>query len=482
MRANVLLLVLDSVRARNTSLHDHVNDTTPFLESFADRATVYTQARSPGVDSVSSHASIFTGLHVEEHGLTDHRASIEPEHTVWESLDSEEGYETGVFSSNPFITEIRGGLRRGFQTIVGPRDGLFPGATNPRVFRNRTDDYSYRAYLRHCLRDDAPVRAVLNGIAHKWRNRFPGVTPSMLTPDQSADVYVDEFLDWEAERDGPWAACVNLMDAHYPYDPDPEFDRWGCSTIRDIHEAVGEQLLFEYIGGRRPWWELRAFESLYDGAIFQMDQHLQRLIRELERRGALEATLVVVTSDHGDAFGERSRLDPNVRRVGHGVGIHEVLTHVPLIVKFPGQRTAEEYTDVATLTNFPDAVDAAIAGDWSTDEFLTAGRALVTGTGMSDPETTVPNYCEDLSQFVGPWRAVYKDEDDGAVTKYAKRDSSSRAIVVRDAQVSYVVDDSDGGIVEETFDHVSDAEIRLDDYQIEVSDSTEQHLEDLGYI
>jgi arylsulfatase A-like enzyme len=482
MDPNVLLVVLDSVRARNTSLHGHVNETTPFVESFAKEATTYWQARTPGVDSVSSHASLFTGLHVDEHGMTDHQASIRPGHTVWESLADEEGYDTGVFSANPFITEIPDGLKQAFDTIEGPRDAVFPDAAHPRTFRNRTDDYSYRAYLHHCLAGDAPVRSMINGVAFKWRNRFPGFTLSAFEPDQSADAYVDAFLEWEDDRTGPWAACVNLMDAHYPYEPAPEYDKWASDPIRKIHEEVGEQLLYEYVDGRRPWWELRASESLYDGTIYQSDQQVQRLVETLKRRGVLEETFLVITADHGDAFGEQSRLAPDERRVGHGVGIHEVLTHVPLVAKFPTQDCAAKYGDIATLTNFPEAVRAAIDGEWDSAEFLADDRALVTGTGVSDPAETVPSYCDDLSQFVGPWRAVYENGDDGTVKKYVRQKSNAKTIDVRDAHVSYVVDDGDEGIVEDAFESVSSAAVQPDSAETDVSSSTEQRLEDLGYI
>ncbi len=67
---NILLLIMDSVQAKNTSLHNHVNDTTPFLSELSNSATTYNQARAPSFFSLPSHASMFSGLHAVEHGAT----------------------------------------------------------------------------------------------------------------------------------------------------------------------------------------------------------------------------------------------------------------------------------------------------------------------------------------------------------------------------------------------------------------------------
>lgn len=66
-RPNILVIILDAVRARNCSLYGYHRETTPFLEEFADRSIVFTQARAPSVASLPSHASMFTGLHTWEY-------------------------------------------------------------------------------------------------------------------------------------------------------------------------------------------------------------------------------------------------------------------------------------------------------------------------------------------------------------------------------------------------------------------------------
>jgi len=95
---NVLLVVLDSVRARNTPLYGYSRATTPHLAAFADRSTHYKHAWTPGIGSTQSHASIYTGLQVVAHGLNCADGYLTAE-TIWDELN-ERGYETG---SSPTI-------------------------------------------------------------------------------------------------------------------------------------------------------------------------------------------------------------------------------------------------------------------------------------------------------------------------------------------------------------------------------------------
>src|SRR6056297_2260215 len=204
MRPNVLLIVLDSVRAGNTSLHGHEHETTPFLETFAEEATVYEQARSPGTWSLPSHTSMFTGMHVMEHGVTRARHKLKPEHTIFEEL-SADGYETGVFSENTWITDMDVGLKDVFDTVEGARNLLFPDAIDPSNFVLSEGQGQYTQFLRRCLDRDDTFQSLANGAFTKLAWDYPRLLPDRFTSSTPAEVYGDLFLDWQAERSGPWA-------------------------------------------------------------------------------------------------------------------------------------------------------------------------------------------------------------------------------------------------------------------------------------
>ncbi|WP_129115808.1 sulfatase [Halegenticoccus tardaugens] len=501
---NVLLVVLDSVRAANASAYGHANETTPFLSAFASRATLYEQARAPGSWSLPSHASIFTGLHVAEHRITEPSHRLEPGHAIFESL-REEGYATAAFSENPWLATMDVGLDAGFDAVCGPLNVPFPEAANPTEFTAAEGQGRYLAFLRRCLEDGRPARSVANGVATKLAWDHPRLVPGSLTASAPASAYVDRFLDWHAERRGPWAACVNLMDAHAPYEPAEEHDRWGGKRLRKLQNGL-EKHVWSFHGGLAPWWQCRALEALYDGAIRGMDAQLRRLVGALKRRGDLDDTLLVITSDHGEGFGEVSRLK-GIRIAGHVDGIHEALLHVPLVVKLPGQTEGERVREPASLTRFPAVVRAALDGRSETGGFA-AGPIVASAHGLTAPNAALARrYCDpdDRRQFRGELRAVYEAEsgsgsgagsdakgnagggDRGSALKYAtweREGEPTAAATVRsvDARTSYVRAREDGGRVADAFDDFADARVRASGAGVEgVDEATRRRLRDLGY-
>ncbi|MFC7250501.1 sulfatase [Halomicroarcula sp. GCM10025324] len=479
---NVLLVVLDSARAKNCSLYGHANETTPFLESFAAaEATVYEQARAPGARSVTSHASLFSGLHVEEHGVVSAGHRLDPSVSVFSSL-REAGYDTGVFTENDWLTAVDVGLKDGFDTIVGARNVPFPEGMNPHEFVSNEGQGQYSAFVRAALGSDEPFKSLANGVATKVQSDYKRFLPDSVRSSTPADVYVDAFLDWSERRDGPWAACVNLMDAHIPYEPTSEFDEWGGARARRLQSSFEDQK-WSFNAGDRPWWQKRAVESLYDGAIRQLDAELERLVGALRERGELDDTLLVITSDHGEGFGEPSRLRPGVRVAEHGVAIHEVLFHVPLIVRQPGQTDPRRFEDPVSLTAFPDVVGGTRDGDAEPGAFVSDEPVITTAVGLDEPlQERAGKYVDDLSPWMGTSRAVYEREGD-VVHKYCSKGERAATIHVRDAQTGYKVSSDGLERVESAFAGIEQLDVREDGEDFDELDSaTYDRLEDLGYV
>lgn len=489
---NVLLVVLDAVRARNCSLYGHVNETTPFLSSVADDTVTFSQARTPGIHSVASHASMFSGYEVPEHRVTRHEGQLDPSATIWSEL-TDDGYATGLFTSNVVVTKSSN-LHEPFETCVGPRRrttvDLFPeafGIDSPSASDSPTE------YLKDALRSDTPIRGVLNGAYAK----LDPVTEH--DPDaERASVYVEEFLDWMDRQDGPWAGCLNLMDAHFPYLPDPEYDHWAGSPIRAVHEQLPEAPLSETFLEGQPWGQLRALESLYDGCIRQLDSAVETLFDRLKATGEFEDTLVVVTADHGEGFGERSRVSPPVRLVDHSWGIAEELTHVPLVVKPPGEFEPRSVESPVTLSNIPAAIRAVRAdstadesatestGESTTDRVTTAFRpddgVVYSSTWrIESPGSELPVPEAEREPYFGPWRAIYTTED-GAVYKQATRGDRTVRLEIPSAQDRIERPPTDSRDVAAAYDELTAQSVRLEDDTAEVDDEVEDHLADLGYL
>lgn len=190
-------------------------------------------------------------------------------------------------------------------------------------------------------------------------------------------------------------------------------------------------------------------------------------------------SLIIVTSDHGQGFGERSRITPEVRIRGHGYGIQEVLTHVPLVVKNPNQSRKRIIDSVASLTEFPDFVNQTLEDKAATFN-PNSGEALIS-TDRVRPEKYAdsPNW-EVLESYFGPWRAVLRDGDN-LVEKYAEHQDDKLVSHIRDAQTVYQVDREPADVVEQAFGDLDRIDVSVQAERTPISDKVERRLDVLGY-
>jgi arylsulfatase A-like enzyme len=386
---NVLLIVLDTVSARHTSLHGHGRETTPGLDRLAAESTVYEGARASSNWSLPSHASLFTGAPAHAHRLTMSER-LRPEATVFESLAAD-GYDTGVFSENPWLTDHPAGFGDAFGTVVSADDGA-DGAR---------DDY------RH--------------------GDHPGVGPDGYW-------FAERLLAWIDARSGPWAACLTLMDAHFPYNVRPDHDAFGGPVAWAVHDALPRRWEWDVYAGDLSPGIPALLEALYESGVRQADAVVEGVWSELRARGVDDDTLVVVTSDHGECFAAPPPQETEPPALEHGLGTHEDLYHVPLLVKAPGQTTGRRVDALAGLERFPAAVAAARDGAAvDTGWFVAPGGTL---TAHQPPlherlRQRARRRCADPDRFDGAATVVYDDAAGDAVEKRAVYRDGAYAATVR---------------------------------------------------
>lgn len=479
MPPNVLLIVMDSVRSKNTFIGEYDRSTTPHLSSIADEATIYTQARAPGGNSQSSHTSIFTGQHVAAHGITDPYSTLAPNNTIWEQL-ANEGYSTGVFSSNVFLTQASVGLSRCFETIYsGQQDRLpFPTAVDPSSFSGFEDE-NYLAFLWASLLSGRPIRSIWNGLSLKLAADYQKLLPNSFAPQAlNGKDYAQEFLNWSERQDGQWAACVNLMDAHVPYLPTDEHNLWGDDETIDLMRRTDDPVWAYH--GNRPWSELNQLMDLYDGCIHQVDSIVGMIVDQLISRGELEETFLVITSDHGEGFGEQSGFRKG-RCAGHGpsCGPEEELLHVPLIVKFPGQSSPERVDDIATLTRFPYVVEQVRDNAWTTAVFTQDRPVPAMVAGLNDVAAKrAEKQISELDPFRLDAKVMYVANDH--LTKIVSFDGNNTTIDDLDTDSPRRQEGKGGQLLNKTYDAIEMANIKESD-DAEISGHVKNRLEDLGY-
>jgi arylsulfatase A-like enzyme len=178
-----------------------------------------------------------------------------------------------------------------------------------------------------------------------------------LRKEKDAATVSRQFLTWLTKTEGsgrPFFVFLNYMDAHQPFWPlHPEDWHFGVPprSSREWDILAGEM---ELAGPGLSAEDLSLASDAYDNCIRALDVQLGRLFDELEKRGILRKTLVIVTSDHGEGLGEHGLLD-------HGVSLYANEVQVPLLIMPPGP-PVESLTvnEFVSLRDLPSTIVAAV--------------------------------------------------------------------------------------------------------------------------
>lgn len=281
---NVLLILIDTVRADHLGCMGYHRNTTPTLDSLAREGTLFTSCQSHSSWTLPAMTSIMSGLNPREHKAGRHYDAL-----------------YGVSVQVPWM---------------------------PHIFKNA--GYSTAAFFNVIF-----MNADFG--FHRGFDHFDCHSGGPEAPVRPAGETVDAFLEWfDGKRDpaSPFFAAVHFFDPHLPYNPpppwntlftDPEYtgeygSAWGgVSDLNAVHsrqDTIPPEGLANLIG-------------LYDGEIAYMDSEIRRMLEELDQRGHMENTIVVVVSDHGEEFLEHGGMD-------HGRTLYQEVCHVPLLFAGPG--------------------------------------------------------------------------------------------------------------------------------------------------
>jgi arylsulfatase A-like enzyme len=298
---NVLFVVLDTVRAQSLSVHGYMRPTSPHLAALAARGIRFDRARATAPWTLPSHASMFTGRWPHELSTRIDRPLDATHPTLAEYL-RDHGYASAGFVANTFFCNHWYGLGRGFvhyeDTAVTPIE---------------------------ILRSSSLGRRLVKGLGGLSRNR-----PNAYFQRKDASTINHEVLAWLDHRSDrrPFFAFLNYYDAHDPYltpaEPTRAFGRRPSSKaelalLQNWHLCDKNKLTPR---------DIELARDCYDDCVAFLDAALGKLFEGLERRGLLSSTIVVVTSDHGEEFGER-------KGFGHGQSLHNEVIHVPLLIAAP---------------------------------------------------------------------------------------------------------------------------------------------------
>ena len=286
-RPNVILLSIDTLRADHLGCYGYGRDTSPQIDAFSREAVLFEETIAAAPSTLASHASIFTSLVVPHHGASfARRAALSPQQVTLTEILHEHGYETVSWNGGGQIDQMWG-LDQGFESYI------------------------------------TLVEATVTN---------EGASAGVGRVDH-LDEKVDAALRWLDDRDGerPFFLFLHTYEVHHPYTPDPvlraDFGRFptlldDAVTVLDLQRFNSGMWMLEEA-------DLEHIVASYDAEVRSTDRAFGRLLDGLRERGLYDGSLIVVTSDHGEEFGEHERVG------WHSHSLYDELLRVPLLVRLP---------------------------------------------------------------------------------------------------------------------------------------------------
>jgi len=275
-RPNVVLILVDTLRADGLHCLGNPREVSPALDDIARRGTLFERAFSPAPWTWPSTASLFTSLHPTEHGFQGLSSCyLADQHLTLAERFLEEGVATAAFTSNNLVSESKG-FAQGFET--------------------------FRMY--------------------EWS------PASGLLPD--VEAWLDEAAPWR------FFLYLHFVDPHFPYEPEADMAERFVSEPPEgygVKGVLGKEL--EDLQHGRPYDEnllaghMRYALETYDGEVATVDRWIGRLTAKLAELDLTDTTVIAVTSDHGEEFLEH-------RMLAHGPQLFDESVHVPLLIAGPG--------------------------------------------------------------------------------------------------------------------------------------------------
>jgi arylsulfatase A-like enzyme len=317
---NVLLIVLDTVGADHLGLYGYDRPTSPTIHGLASQGIRFDRAYTASSWTLPSHASMFTGRWPHELSAGWFTPLDRTHPTLAEYLGSR-GFATAGFIANSWYCSDDSGLARGFTTY---RDYTFPRLTACSTAALVDRPMTGIDELEHFLEDRLDFDLLKPVAEYLWwifkSNR------------KAAEEVNREVIDWLAGRrqpDRPFFAFLNYYDAHAPYQlPERGIHRFG---VHPRNHRESEVILdwLQMIHEKPTPRDIDFARDAYDDCVADLDERLGRLVDELERRGVLDRTWLILTGDHGESFGEHPQ------EFWHGTSLHQAQRRVPLVIVPP---------------------------------------------------------------------------------------------------------------------------------------------------
>ena len=323
---NILLVVIDALRADRLSCYGNSSATSPNIDALAAGNSLFRQASSTTAWTLPSFASFLTGTYPSKHGVNLSHPNFNSAPTSLSEYAQRCGYETFLLSNTSWISEKTGFDRgcakfwKGWQLIQDRTDPVAvrmaaSGPVKLDGFRPALDEV-LRGHLFKSTLNVAYV-GLIKMLREQGANRTTAVAKKRIAEYKEAGT--------------PFFGVIHYLEPHLPFAPPRSYAlRFLPPSVAWKQARSVSQDAWGYIAGVQTMTpdDFRALNALYEAEIAYLDERIGELIGALADGDMLDDTLVVLTADHGENIGDHDLMD-------HQYCLYESLLHVPLIIRWP---------------------------------------------------------------------------------------------------------------------------------------------------
>lgn len=314
-KPNIVIIVFDTLRA--DYFQKFLDNNPDLIEQLSDFNN-FENAYSPSPWTLPSHFSLFTGLYPSEHGVHEEQNS-EMEQIFSKALDytgnfltklaSSNGYRTFGISANPMISNLTG-FENKFNEFYNVNIGNISGLENTKNHNS----------------GNKIIRFVKTSLISDFRG-YPANKGYMIISS------IFNKIDFST----PFFIFINSMEMHDPY----------FKSIFHIHE---NNKILRDVFDIKPLSKNRLIQlqKIYDNQLKKIEYIILNVINTLKLKNKFDNTVIIITSDHGQALKEHGYY-------GHGTFLFDELIHIPILIKFP--KTFKQRFDSKTHINLVDIYD-----------------------------------------------------------------------------------------------------------------------------
>ena len=360
---NIVFIVLDSARRDLFGMYGNKKGLTPFIDSLAENSLVMDDHIASGCGSAQAHVGLFLGQHSYRHGVVHNMSEMKEDIVAFPKLLQEVGYKTFGHCMASFIPPA------GYEDLFGFDEFYYPGKSGT------TAKITFKGKLIESLRRYPKIWNQVKSVYKKVKGQ------SAITQSAAKSLDGKESLNYlfskmkENDSNAPVFAYTTLLHPHTPYFP----PQWCIDKIfkgKPIHPGAFEIQadMHAWVNGDMGEAEgaIESLKLLYEAEMLYADHLVEEFVNHLKQDGLLDDTILIITSDHGEMFGEHGQLN-------HGATVWEEIIRLPLLIHYPRKiKQGKVYADVSSgLDIYPTIFDLIGKHDVAANKTHLDGVSLI---------------------------------------------------------------------------------------------------------